>query len=458
MTLLRVSAIYFAVVFAAGFVFGAIRVSWLVPRLGVRLAELTELPLMLTVVFFSARWVHRRFLAERTQPARLIVGIVAFALLLVAELILGVTLGGLTPAEVFLNHDPVSGTAYYLSLCVFAVLPWYFGRAARRGEPPAGGISEKIKVDIGGVAQGMFIKGRNVSNPVLLYLHGGMPDYFLTERYPTGLDEEFTVVWWEQRGSGLSYSADVRPESVNPEQLVSDTLELTNYLRRRFGREKIYLMGHSGGTFIGMQAAARAPELYSAYLAVAQMSNQLESERLAYDYMLQRFRQDGNTRMARRLENAPVGDTVPLPDSYLKVRDVAMHLLGVGTTHDMTSIVTGLLLPSLMNRDYTLGEKVSMWRGKIFSGNRLWNAQLSTDLTRTVTRLEVPVYFFHGAYDYTVSYPLARAYYERLDAPVKGFYTFKRSAHSPLFEEPEKLREIVRVDVLRGAKGLADPE
>ena len=273
------------------------------------------------------------------------------------------------------------------------------------GKPLGGSISEKIKVNINGVEQGMFIKGKNARNPVLLYLHGGMPDYFLTEHYPTGLDEYFTVVWWEQRGSGLSYSADIPPESVNPGQLVSDAVEVTNYLRKRFRQEKIYLMGHSGGTFIGIQAAAQAPVLYHAYIGVAQMSNQLESERLAHGYMLQRFRDDGNTKMVRRLEEARVGDAIPLPDSYLKVRDVAMHGLGVGTTHDMKSIVTGLLLRSLLNREYTLGEKIGMWRGKIFSSSLMWNTQLSTDLTKKVTRLEIPVYFFHGVYDYTVSYP-----------------------------------------------------
>ena len=127
------SAAYFAVVFGAGFVFGTVRVTWLVPTVGVRVAELTELPLMLAVVFFAARWVNRRFLTERDQSARLIVGVVGFALLLLAELILGMTLGGLTPKEVFLNHDPVSGTAYHLSLCVFALMPWCLGRAGRRG-------------------------------------------------------------------------------------------------------------------------------------------------------------------------------------------------------------------------------------------------------------------------------------------------------------------------------------
>jgi pimeloyl-ACP methyl ester carboxylesterase len=341
------------------------------------------------------------------------------------------------------------------------LLLWSPGRPTpfldARGKPLPGSISEKIHVNINGVEQGMFIKGKDSGNPVLLYLHGGMPDYFLTQDYPTGLDEYFTMVWWEQRGSGLSYSPGIPPESVNPDQLVSDTLSVTNYLRSRFGQQKIYLMGHSGGTFIGIQAAARAPELYSAYIGVAQMSHQLESEELAYAYMLRRFKDDGNAKMVRKLEEAPVTDSVPLPDSYLSVRDSAMHSLGIGTTHDMRSVVTGLLLRSFENREYTLSEKTNMWRGKIFSGSRLWNTQLSTDLTEKVTRLEIPVYFFHGVYDYTVSYPLAKSYYEQLDAPLKGFYTFTESAHSPLFEEPKRMREIMQADVLTGARGLADP-
>jgi pimeloyl-ACP methyl ester carboxylesterase len=345
---------------------------------------------------------------------------------------------------------------------VGVLLLWSPGRPTPflddNGKPLPRSISEKIRVTINGVEQGMFIKGKDSSNPVLLYLHGGMPDYFLTEHYPTGLDEYFTVVWWEQRGSGLSFGSDIPAESVNPEQLVSDTLAVTNYVRGRFGQEKIYLMGHSGGTFIGIQAAARAPDLYRAYIGVAQMSNQLESEKLAYAYMLQRYKDDGNAKMVRKLEKAPVTDSVPLPASYQAVRDVAMHSLGIGTTHDMKSIVTGLLLRSFENREYTLGEKIGMWRGKIFSGSRLWNTQLSTDLTKKVTRLEVPVYFFHGVWDYTVSYPLAKSYYEQLDAPLKGFYTFTESAHSPLFEEPKRMREIMEADVLTGANGLADPE
>jgi pimeloyl-ACP methyl ester carboxylesterase len=321
----------------------------------------------------------------------------------------------------------------------------------------AGSISEKILVTINGVEQGMFIKSKDASNPVLLYLHGGMPDYFLTQNYPTGLEDYFTVVWWEQRGSGISYSADIPPESMSLGQMISDTKEVTNYLRKRFGQEKIYLMGHSGGTFIGIQVAALEPELYHAYIGVAQMSYQLKSETLAYEYMLQQFKENGETEMAQRLEHAPVMMTGGIPNAYLALRDEAMHSLGVGTTRDMKSVITGIFLPSLLFREYTLSEKVNLWRGKSRSGvSSLWDTILATDLSEKVTELNLPVYFFHGIYDYTCSYALAKSYFEKLKAPLKGFYMFEQSAHSPLFEEPDKMHQILREDILSGLIRLVD--
>jgi pimeloyl-ACP methyl ester carboxylesterase len=318
-------------------------------------------------------------------------------------------------------------------------------------------ISEKVFVDINGVRQGMFIQSKNATHPVLLCLHGGLPEYFLTERHPTGLENDFTVVWWEQRGAGLSYSPDIPPETMTLEQFIADTLSVTSYLRNRFNKEKIYLMAHSGGTFIGLQAAARTPELYYAYIGMAQTVHQLKSERLAHEYMLGRFKETGNSRMVRKLEAAPVTMTDGTPEAYLAVRDRAMHRLGVGTTHDMKSVLSGIFWPSLRSPQYTPGEKIKMWRGKLSSGvSVLWDEMLATDLAEQVTELALPAYFFHGIYDYTVSYQLAKDYFGKLEAPLKGFYTFYRSAHSPMLEEPEKARRIMREDVLAGANSLAD--
>lgn len=140
----------------------------------------------------------------------------------------------------------------------------------------------------------------------------------------------------------------------------------------------------------------------------------------------------------------------------MKIRDEAMHRLGVGTTRDMRSVITGVLVPVWRTPDYTVCEKIAIACGKAFSRRMLWDDFLRTDLTRTVTELALPVYFCSGRYDYTVNYELSRAYLQRLRAPAKGFYTFEHSAHSPLFEEPARMRRILVEDALAGETRLAD--
>ncbi len=154
----------------------------------------------------------------------------------------------------------LAATALAPFVLVLAVLlVWsYPGRPV----PPPGGTAEKVFVTINGVPQGLIITSRDARHPVLLYLHGGMPDYFLARSHHARLEDDFTVCWWEQRGSGLSYRPGDPPPTLD--QLIADTLAVTEYIRRRFGTDRIYLMGHSGGTYLGMLAAARAPELYRA--------------------------------------------------------------------------------------------------------------------------------------------------------------------------------------------------
>jgi pimeloyl-ACP methyl ester carboxylesterase len=322
-------------------------------------------------------------------------------------------------------------------------------------------MAEKVRLQLHGATHGMFIQGDRSGKPVLLFVHGGpgMPEYWLTQRYPVHLDELFTVAWWEQRGAGLSFERGIPPEEMTAERFVSDTLAVTEHLRARSGQDKIYLMAHSWGSYVGLQAAARAPDLYHAYIGVGQITHQIESEALAYQYMLRQYREMGNGRMVRRLEAAPVSPTTtPLPPSYEALRDRAMHRLGIGTTRDMRSVVTGLFLPSWRFPEYTLREKVNLWRGKIFSRRSgLWNEMLGTDVTERVTALRLPAYFLHGRHDLTVAYELSRSYSQRLEAPLKGFYTFQNSAHSPMFEERDKTLRVLGEDVLRGRNDLADP-
>lgn len=319
-----------------------------------------------------------------------------------------------------------------------------------------GSISERLTLTINGAEQSMFIKGVDSTKPVLLYVHGGMPDYFLSHKYPPRFQEDFVVVWWEQRGAGMSYKAGMNMQGIRSSVLIADIIELSRSLSSRFSKEKIYLAGHSGGTFIAIQAAARAPELFHAYIGIAQVGNQLRSEQRAYEYMMQQYLARGDKQMVRKLKSAPVtGDGVT--NEYLQIRDKAMHQLGIGTMRKMKSVVAGLFIPSLLFPEYSMGDKVNLWRAKAASGvSVVWNEMMTTDMATVVPALEVPAYFIHGNYDYTCSYVEARRYFEVLQAPVKGFYTFDDVAHSPLFEDPARMQQVLRHDVLQHKTSLAD--
>ncbi|WP_168929518.1 alpha/beta hydrolase [Nocardioides sp. GY 10113] len=315
-----------------------------------------------------------------------------------------------------------------------------------------------MSVQIEGVAQGIVITGADPARPVLLWVHGGpgMPDYVLTDGYPPALEDLFTVAWWDQRGAGLSYDPAIPPESMTIEQFVEDTLAVTDYLRERFDQDRIFILGHSWGSFIAIQAAARSPERYRAYIGMAQVVHQIESEEIAYDYMLDAYRARGNRRMVRALEAAPVTAS-GTPAAYLRLRDKAMHGLGVGTTRHMRSVVTGIFLRSVGFRGYSVREKVDLWRGRAFSRSfGLWEQFIHIDLRERVPSLEVPAYFLEGRFDYTCVTALAEDYLRRLAAPVKGLYVFGDSAHSPVLEQPELAHRILATDVLNGTTSLAD--
>jgi pimeloyl-ACP methyl ester carboxylesterase len=345
---------------------------------------------------------------------------------------------------------------------VGVLLAWSPGRPAPlvddAGRPIEGALSERVFIAINGVRQGMIIQSTVPSNPVLLFLHGGpgMPAFFLNSRYPTGLEQDFTLVWWEQRGAGLSFDLGIPAETMTVEQLIADTIAVTNYLRDRFGQDRIYLLGHSWGSFLGIQVAAAAPELFHAYVGMGQVAYQLRSEVAAHAHMLAAYRARGDAAMVRRLQGAPVSLTEGLSGAWLRLRDKAMHGLGIGTTRAMRSVIGGVFLPVWRCRAYTLREKFNFWRGLAWSRRFLWDRVLWTDLATLVDHLDLPVYFFIGRHDYTTNHELARNYFLLLGAPVKGFYTFRNSAHSPLFEEPQRARNILRQDVLTRGTRLAD--
>lgn len=315
-------------------------------------------------------------------------------------------------------------------------------------------LSEKTFIQIGGVRQGMFIRSADISNPVLLFLHGGpgFPNYFLFDKYKPGLEDFFTVCYWEQRGGGLSYSKSVSPESMNLSQLASDAIEVTNYLRKRFRKDKIYIMAWSGGTTIALPAVDASPHLFHAYITMGQLTNQPASERIAFEYITKQLEASGDRKGLKQLEKFNnLNDHKSLAEFYNSgIRDHLMHKLGIGTMREMRSVITGIFLPVWACKAYTLKEKYNLWKSKIFflPSTTLKTQTLEINFAEAYPSLQIPIFFVCGKYDLTVNADLTKDYYLQLKAPFKRFYLFEHSAHAPLFEERDKFREIIKNDIL----------
>ncbi len=311
-------------------------------------------------------------------------------------------------------------------------------------------IAEIRKLDIGGIQQGMIIKGQNEANPVLLFLHGGpgSPEYLFIKSSGLDLEAHFTVCWWDQRGAGMSYSKDIKPDSMTLEQMIADTVEVTKYLRQRFKQDKIFLSGHSWGTFLGIHTVQRYPEFFRAYVGIGQVANQLQSEKDAYEYMLETAKKLRDNKLVKQLEKHTLIDAKSITMEYLKVRTLGMNKLGIGFTHRAPKVLKDLVWPLISSSEYTLGQKVNFLKGTIFSSKHLFQRVLAENFSETIPRLEIPVYMIQGKYDYQVSYKYAKEYFELLDAPIKKFYTFKHSAHCPPIEQPVYFLEIIKRDIL----------
>ncbi|MDR2929794.1 MAG: alpha/beta hydrolase [Propionibacteriaceae bacterium] len=319
-------------------------------------------------------------------------------------------------------------------------------------------LEEKVFLSINESRQGMILTSRDTRNPVLLFLHGGpgSPEVALSGKHPTGLEDLFTVCWWEQRGAGLSYRRGLSKTTMTIDQMIADTIAVTLYLRQRFGQARIYLMGHSWGSLLGTLTVSQAPELFKAYIGVGQIVRQAESERIAYRHMLDVFRANGDKTMVRRLDKHPIDQGAPIDEGYMMLRSAALNKLGIGMTRRPPSMME-LPLALMRCRWYSWPDRLRYVQGMIFSNRCLWSDVLAFDLEAQAPSLTIPAYIMHGAYDYQVSYDLSRQYAQALVAPLKGFYTFRHSAHSPCFEEPERMCQILRDDVLRGRTELADP-
>ena len=304
------------------------------------------------------------------------------------------------------------------------------------------GISEKFTMEINGGLNGFFINGEDINNPILLLISSGpgTDDYFLTERFDDmRLDEIFTVVYWDYRGMGIAYDSSIDPSEITMDLLVEDAKAVTDYLKKRFDREKIYVMGFSGGTQIGLSVAEKYPDDYYAYIGMAQVvTDSSERDILMSEFMRDEFAKRGDNSRLKKLNNLVYfeGNEMHCKDWYDFV--YLLHEAGGGTTHNETEL-TGITIPIILSHCYTVSEKIKFIRGMKMYRRTTLNSELENyDYMTSMTDFDVPMFFMSGEYDYNCPWPLVEDYCGKISAPDKGFFLISDAAHSPLWENAEE--------------------
>jgi proline iminopeptidase len=299
------------------------------------------------------------------------------------------------------------------------------------GQPLPGSVAELTTIPIGGHDQAMLIRGRSIDNPVLLYLAGGPGGTDLgAMRADVGLEQAFVVASWDQRGTGKSYAALDPAATLTLDQMVADTVEVTNYLRERFGQDKIYLVGNSWGTILGVLAVQQHPELYHAYVGTGQMVSTSETDRMFWEDSIAWANKTGNAKLAAGLRaNGP-----PPYDDLLNYEPA------IAPEHDWNpypELDTRKEMPfNLMVPENSLMDKANGLRGFLDTFSVLYPQLRGVDLRQGAGRLDVPVYMVLGRHEARGRALPANEWFDMLKAPSKQLIIFEHSGHRPLFEEP----------------------
>lgn len=304
---------------------------------------------------------------------------------------------------------------------------------------PTEGIAELVTVEIGGHDQVLMIRGWDVDDPVLLYLTGGPGGTDIGAiRGDTGLERDFVVVVWEQRGAGKSYAALDPTATLTLEQFVSDTIETTNYLRDRFDEERIYLVGNSWGTTLGALAAQREPELYHALVGAGQMVSQRETDIMFWEDALEWADRTGNAAMAEELRRngPPPYEDVDDYDPVVSTEHSWNSYPEFDPSNEMPAI---LFVP-----EYDFMDRVNAFKGFLDTNATLYPQLQSIDFREDVPELDVPFYMVTGEHEARGRATLANEWFEMLDAPHKESLVFDGAGHRPHFDQPARFAELMR--------------
>jgi pimeloyl-ACP methyl ester carboxylesterase len=305
------------------------------------------------------------------------------------------------------------------------------------------GVQEQLEIPIGGIKQWISVRGRDRRNPILLVIHGGpgsveMP---LSWTYQAGWEDYFTVVQWDQRGAGKTFAAN-DPELVKPtltiDRMVADAGEVVQFLQKRYDKKKVFVLGHSWGSAIGLSLARQHPEWLYAYVGEGQILNGGDNERVGYANTLKAARKAGNAKAVQELEAiAPypnLDGSTPLEKARVD-RKWSGYYGGLAAGRSSLDWYSNALE---MSPEYSDKDIEAINNGTAISLRALLPQEAKMDLTK-YTRFRTPIVIFAGRHDNTTPSEIVAAWLPGVRAPSKKLIWFENSAHMIATEEPGRV-------------------
>jgi len=369
--------------------------------------------------------------------------------------------GMLTASTIFWFTPIATGAAFLADVWLMAGVMWlvvgavavtegwlHLGRT-RPFRGPDGhvllnSVAEVKYLRLGGVDQWVMMRGENVDNPALIILHGGpgMSEMGFFRHSNASLERHFIVVHWDQRGTGKSFDRDIQRSSMTLDQFLADLDDLVEIVRRRFGKQKVAILGHSWGTLLGAIYAARFPEKVSIYVGAAQIGDWPTAESLTYSLGLAEAerRQDKKALKQLRAIGPP-----PYPAKSVFVERMAVNRMD----GQMRPGILWNAGRALFGRpESSIFDLPNLLRGFGFSMDALWPEVSKLNLLKLVPALKMPVVIFVGRRDHWVPPETTVAFFDALDAPTKKLVWFNQSGHEMFVDEPDKFNatmvELVR--------------
>ena len=286
-------------------------------------------------------------------------------------------------------------------------------------------IADLFDLNVNGDAQYLLVRGVDRKQPVMLFVHGGpgMPAMFLAHDFQRDLEKEFVVVHWDQRASGKSFKDTADQVQLSISLLLSDMDVVVDYLRGSLGADKLWIVGHSHGSYLGVLYARRHPEKVCAFVGTGQVAEESGSGRARA--LQEQF-------LRSRLLDLDLDPDAVIDDSNLE----EFLFLAGSELYGETSF-SPLLLSGLMAPEYSLFDALNIASGSSFSSQSMIY-DVPRDLTASEWQFDVPVAVIMGRHDMVTPTLLAREYYDRIEAPAKAWYVFDETSHFPHFEQPRK--------------------